>query len=139
MPLPPLLPPLEMQHFEYTMVLQPSSSSSLSSSSSSSSCSSSDSQPLIYSPSQLSSVLKSCIYLLGGVILLGFLHFSPFILSTIASLIVLTGYVYTTLGLTFLIGYHVYMLLTYMKHYGTQWVKKVLNYFKTKSFLKNFR
>jgi hypothetical protein len=79
--------------------------------------------PPTSSSPQLISMLKSCIYLMGGVIILGFLHFSPFILSTIASLIVLTGYVYTTLGLTFLIGYHVCMLFTYLKHYGTKWVK----------------
>ena len=81
-------------------------------------------------PPQLTSVLKSCMYLIGSIVMLTFLYFSPYILSAIASLIVLTGYVYTTLGLTFLIGYHVYMLFTYLKHYGTEWIKNVRNYFK---------
>jgi hypothetical protein len=81
------------------------------------------------SPPQSTSMLKSCIYLIGSVIIIGFLHFSPFILSTIAFLIFLTGHVYTTLGLTFLIGYHVYMLFTYLKHYGTIWIKNVKHYY----------
>jgi hypothetical protein len=69
---------------------------------------------------------------MGSIIMIGFLHFSPIILSTVATLIALTGYVYTTMGLTFLIGYHVYMLFTYLRHYGTDWIKKVKNYFKNK-------
>jgi hypothetical protein len=69
---------------------------------------------------------------MGSIIMIGFLHFSPIILSTVATLIALTGYVYTTMGLTFLIGYHVYMLFTYLRHYGTDWINKVKNYFKNK-------
>jgi hypothetical protein len=78
----------------------------------------SNSTLVVFTLAPLTSMLTNCLYLTIGIIMIEFLPFSLLIVSTIASLIVLTGYVYTTMGLTFLIGYHVYMLFTYLIHYN---------------------
>jgi hypothetical protein len=76
-------------------------------------------------------LLKSILYILGGLFIIGCISFSPVILTTLISLIILSGYVYSTVGLFFLIGYHSYMIITYIKEYGSeiaaQWYRKVKN------------
>jgi hypothetical protein len=91
------------------------------------------------------SVIKASLYIMGCLIILGSLSTNPPILNDLIAVIAVAGYVSSTVGLLFLIGYHSFMTFYYMKQYGadffacgkkygTTWVRqcqtKWRNFFK---------
>ena len=76
-------------------------------------------------------LLKSILYILGGLFIIGCITLSPVIFTTLVSIIVICGYIYSTVGLFFLIGYHSYMIITYLVDYGTEFFHQLYRKLKT--------
>ncbi len=58
------------------------------------------------------------LYIIGCIIILSRISVSPPILKELIAIIAVAGYFYSTIGLLFLIGYHSFMTVYYMKQYG---------------------
>jgi len=64
------------------------------------------------------SLIKGSLYIMGCLILLSSLSTNPPILNDLIAVFAVACYIYSTVGLLFLIGYHSFMIFYYMKQYG---------------------
>jgi hypothetical protein len=54
------------------------------------------------------------------------LYWCNFSLAALVTFFVFLGYIYSTIGLTLIIGYHSYMVFTYITQHGTNIFVKLL-------------